>query len=111
MKLLKPLKQSALRLSCSRAPLILSLILCALITTACKPSGGWEQSVVVDVPSLSETALKGGTTIKWPQEPLTPQNTPTVVARLRQSEIRNARAVNACKAEYGSLQKLLLEKP
>lgn len=86
----------------------LPLILSALMTTACSKSGGWGS---VDVPPLSQTAQKGGVVTPWPQERLTPQNTPTVVARLRQSEVANARAANACKAEYGHLQKLLVEKP
>lgn len=113
MKLHVPLRRSDRpRLSSAQTLRLVNLLpLCALMMTACRPSGGWESAVSVEVPSLSQTALKGGTTIPWPQEKLTPQNTPATVARLRQSELRNARAANACKAEYGNLQKLLLEKP
>ena len=111
MKFFEPLRLSARLPLFSKARVILFLLLCASMLSACARSGGWEQSVVVDVPQLSETALKGGTTIKWPQETLTPQNTDLLLGRLRHSEIRNARAANACKAEYGHLQKLMLEKP
>lgn len=108
MRLSVPSKRSDRPLSCSALARSLLLILCALMLTACSKS---VVSGSVDVPPLSQTAQKGGTITPWPQERLTPQNTPSVVARLRQSEVANARAANACKAEYGNLQKLLVEEP
>lgn len=104
----EPLKPSAHRPSLFGVLRTLFLILCVSMMAACSKS---VSSGSVDVPSLSETALKGGSITPWPQGPITVQNTTPLVARLRQSEVRNARAINACKAEYGNLQKLLLEKP
>lgn len=78
------------------------------MVTACAISGNSDKSV--DIPPLSKTAKKGGTLTPWITETLTPQNTPTFLGKVRASEVMNARAARACKAEYGNLQKLFVEK-
>lgn len=97
--------------------LLLSLFLLipfALMTTACSLLGGSESvpsfqtSVKVDIPPLSATAQKGGSTVPWPTKgtKLDPRSTTPLLTAVRASEVVNARAANACKVEYGNLVKL-----
>ena len=79
------------------------MILFASLLSGCATSTGYTNSPIPDLPSSVRSA--GNTTI-MPTGDVKKSDNAQLVARLRESELRNARAVNQCKAYHRKLQTL-----
>lgn len=76
--------------------------------SSCANSVNYDDSV--DIPPQPSNVRNAGSTVSIPDSALKKMETNQLITLLRQSELRNARAVNSCKAYHKKLQTLYSRK-
>lgn len=79
------------------------IILSALALTSCAPSETYVDTTV-NIPNQPSNVINAGRVITLPSGTLTKKQTNELIIALRESELKNARAVNSSKAFHKKLQ-------
>src|SRR5690554_6059431 len=83
-----------------------AILLCALMLTGCAQSVHYADTGL-EIPDLPASVTSAGRVVTLPEGGLVGQTATTkLLSEVRASELRNARAVNVCKANHQKLQQI-----